>query len=68
MRTNRNRAQESVENFSGRGFNNLMLNSVAVQNVLMDDVMEEMAAEGAGGTGTGHNLGESTGLEAEKLG
>ena len=30
-----------------RPFSNLMLNSVAVQDVLMDDVMEEMETEGA---------------------
>ena len=48
---------------AGRPFSDLMLNSVAVQDVLMEDVMEEMEVEGAGGTVTGD--GEAAGTDAE---
>ena len=57
------KGNESENNVSSHGFNDLMVNSVAVQDALMDDVMEEMGAEGAGDTG--QHTGQSTKLVAE---
>ena len=45
--------EHAVDARVGRRFNDLMMNSAVVQDVLMDDVMAEMEAEGAGGTVTG---------------